>query len=103
AGRWTLAGTLDVIAPHVPPGLVPADAWVGVRRVAERLPAALTCWAYLESRLGRDDAPVDLIVGVEEGAGRDLLRGANPVLRLADGLAAHHERRRVAALCRAWA
>jgi hypothetical protein len=54
--RHPLSGTLDRVAPHLPPALVSATALARVRDAAAWLPAALSNWLYLECRLRRVQA-----------------------------------------------
>jgi len=99
--RLSLAGTLGVVAPHVPAALVPATEWARLGRAAAALPAALTRAAYLECRLAEGPAPVDLIVRVERD-GAALLAGMNPAARLSPRLRGDPAWRAVAALCAGW-
>lgn len=73
-----------------------------VREVAACLPATLSSWLYLECRLGGAARQVDLIVNVES-AGRDILAGLNPTLRLDHSLTSDGAWGRVLALARRWA
>lgn len=100
--EYPLSGTLDAVAPYVPPPLVPAPAWGAVRAAAARLPAALAAAAYLECRLGEAGGPVDLIVRVD-AAGREILAGRNPAISLPSPLRDDPAWGRLAALCRRWA
>jgi hypothetical protein len=60
----SLAGTIDVIAPHLAEALVSAAALARLRTVSADLPAALTNRVYVECR-ATDDAPeADLIISV---------------------------------------
>lgn len=99
--RLTLDGTLAAVAPHVPDTLVPAPAWAAVRRAARALPAALTRAVYLECRLARPAAPVDLILRVERD-GAALLAGLNPAVRLSPVLREDPAWRAVAEACARW-
>ena len=100
--RETLAGTLRVLAPHLPDALVPAGALDAVHAVADRLPAALTGELYLECRLAAGEPRVDLVVHVQD-AGRALLAGAGTDDAFPDGLAAAPAWRRIRAFCAEWA
>jgi hypothetical protein len=60
----SLADAIDLVAPRLPPALVPAAALAAVRRVAASLPAALTSWVDFECRLQDDAAHVDLSLRV---------------------------------------
>ncbi|HEX9937305.1 MAG TPA: hypothetical protein VGB15_09285, partial [Longimicrobium sp.] len=100
--EYPLSGTLDAVAPHVPPALVPAPAWAAVRAAAARLPAALAAAAYLECRLGEAGGAVDLILGVD-AAGREILAGRTPAVPVPAPLRDDPAWGRLAALCRRWA
>jgi hypothetical protein len=100
--EYPLSGTLDAVAPHVPPALVSAPAWAAVRAAAARLPAALAAAAYLECRLGEAGGAVDLILGVD-AAGREILAGRTPAVPVPAPLRDDPAWGRLAALCRRWA
>jgi hypothetical protein len=62
---WSLADTLDRLAPRLDTALVPGSALGRVRAVAARLPAHLTRHVYLECWPGHEPPRVDLLVGIE--------------------------------------
>jgi len=76
----SLAGTFDLVSPHLPAALVDDHARARVRTMAATLPAALSHCLYVECRPGNPRL-ADLIVDVD-AAGREILAGANPVLAL---------------------
>lgn len=76
----SLAGTFDIVAPHLPDALVSSTARARARAVAASLPAALSRCLYLECRPGHPES-ADLIVDVDV-AGRDILAGRNAVVSL---------------------
>ena len=98
----SLADTLDALAAYLPPALAPPGAYGPTRALAAQLPAALTRWTYLECRLGGRPAPLDLIVEID-GAGRDILTGANRALAPGPGLAADPAWGPVVDFCHRWA
>jgi len=98
----SVAGTIEQLAPRLPPALVSRDAGDRIMRAAAVLPAALTSWIYLECRLRRAEQRVDLIVRVDQ-RGRDILAGDNPVLGLGAALRRQPVWRGVRTLARAWA
>jgi hypothetical protein len=98
----TVADTLAALSAAVPPELVDARSLRGVMTAAAHLPAALTAWLYLETRLDRDGGPADGIYGVE-GAAREILAGTNPAIRLPDALLGRREWQGVQALAGLWA
>ncbi|KYF93012.1 hypothetical protein BE17_25180 [Sorangium cellulosum] len=69
---WPLEQTFDRIRSDVPGALVTPGAWESVLGAARRLPRAISC-AYLECRLGRDAAEVDLGASVMAAEGPILL------------------------------
>lgn len=99
---YSLAGTLETVAPHVPPALVPPSAWSRVLSAARCMPAPLTDWIYLECRL-LTGAPhqVDLIWRLST-AGRDLLVNRDTDVTSLEQLAGPHWGR-LHDLCRRWA
>ncbi|MDB4949481.1 MAG: hypothetical protein JWM27_2130 [Gemmatimonadetes bacterium] len=99
---YTVADTLAALSAAIPPELVDARALRTVLATAAHLPAALTSWLYLETRLDRDGGPVDGIYGVE-GAARDILAGTNPAIRLPEALLGREEWLHVQALAGRWA
>lgn len=103
AGCWRgpLSGTLDALAPHLPPALVPAEALGRVRAVAAGLPAALTDELYLECRLAAGDARVDLVAHLQEG-GMELAAGRNPGVDLPPRLLALPAWSRLRRFCGEW-
>ncbi len=98
---YSVARTIDEIAPRLPRALVARDAHARLMRAAESLPAALTSWLYLECRLRGNEERVDLIVRVDQ-RGRDILAGDNPVISLAPASRGDPVWRSVRALARAW-
>ncbi len=92
----TLAGSLGVVAPHLPVTLVSDSAYDRVRAVASMLPAPLSSWIYLERALGCDDADdaVDLIVNVDARAGA-VLAGRNAAATIDPSLSSHPVWKRV--------
>ena len=78
-----MAGTLRALEPRLPAALVSRAARARLRALCALLPAALTRWLYLESRLAARSGRVDLIVAVE-AAGVHVI---DTSIRLAD--AAH--------------
>jgi hypothetical protein len=99
--KYTVADTMEVVRDAVPTGLVDAEAWRAVRTLGGHLPAALPQAFYLECRLRAEPAPVDWIVRVEE-AGREILAGRNPRIRLPEPLASSPVWARIARFCAAW-
>lgn len=98
---YSVAGTIEQLAPRLPVALVTSGAQSRLLRVAASLPAALTNWIYLECRLQHEKPRVDLIVRVDQ-RGRDILTGDNPVVALDATLHRHPAWRAVHALARAW-
>ena len=98
----TVAQTMDVVAGHVPPGLVNAGAWRAAREVAARLPAACARGFYLECRLSEASSAVDWIVRVDE-TGRDALAGRGPGAGLVAELRADPAWERITRFCAEWA
>ena len=77
--RFSLAHTLNTLAPYLPPALVSPRVLSHVRDNARWLPAVLTDRIYLETRLGRGEAAVDLIFDAST-TGYEVLAGRNPVI-----------------------
>lgn len=100
--KYTAADTMEVVRDAVPPGLVDADAWRAVHALGGHIPAALPQAFYLECRLRAGPAPVDWIVRVGD-AGREILAGRNPRIRLAEALTSSPVWARIARFCAAWA
>jgi hypothetical protein len=98
---YSLAGTLDEVAPYLPPELVAPAPLAAARAVAAHLPAALTHWVYLECRLRAAAPGVDLIVNVDE-RGRDILAGDNSAIALGAHVAGHPAWQAVRAFAREW-
>jgi hypothetical protein len=97
----SVAQTIDLIAPQLPPALVAPAASSRLRLVASALPAALTDWVYLECRLRGDAQRVDLIARVDQ-RGRDILSGDNPVAALDTAWTRHPVWRSTRSLARGW-
>ena len=85
--RRPLSGTLDALAPHLPPALVSPGALAAVRAVARALPAALTDELYLECRLAAAAPRVDLVLHLRED-GMEVAAGRNPGVDLSPALLA---------------
>ncbi len=96
-----LSATFEIVGRHAPRASVSADAFARVLATMEMLPAALTSWVYLETRLARDAPQVDVVLHIEE-AGRAILAGENPRVQLARALRAHPAWHRVTEFCREW-
>ncbi|WP_437291952.1 hypothetical protein [Sorangium sp. So ce406] len=73
----TLEQIFGRIRSRVPAALVTPAAWESVLRAARRLPPAVSC-TYLECRLGRDAAEVDLGASITAAEGRSILQAASP-------------------------
>jgi hypothetical protein len=99
---FSLAGTIDCAAAHLPPGLITADAWALVRQIADSLPASLTNWVDFECRLRGDAAQVDVSLRIDR-RGRDQLAGHARVRSAQSPPAARPAWRRVASFTREWA
>jgi hypothetical protein len=99
---YTVADTLAALRESIPAELVDGYALRPVLATAAHLPAALTGWLYLETRLDRDGGPADGIYGVE-GAARDILAGTNPAIHLPSALLDRGEWQRVRSLAERWA
>jgi hypothetical protein len=101
AAPHTVAGTLETLERHLPRELIGSDMQAALRRITERLPAALTQRLYLECRL-HDAAPaVDLVFCVDE-ASRERLR--DPSLAwLPHALRTHPLWAGLVRLCSRWA
>ncbi len=65
----SLAGTLDVLRPHLPLPLVSGDAFARARAVVGNLEAEVTNGIYFECRLQDGSPRVDLVVAVHAGGG----------------------------------
>jgi hypothetical protein len=68
----TLATTLDAAIPAPPAALLAPAAYADARAVADRFPASIARWIYLESRLSSPSDRVDITFAVD-GASADLL------------------------------
>ncbi len=60
-----VARTLERIERFIPTPLVSHGALDRIVAIAERIPASLADWLYLECRLARDVSRTDLIIGVD--------------------------------------
>jgi hypothetical protein len=96
---WSLAGTVERLSRRLPPALVPEPARARARRIAGRLPAALTDCVYFERWLGGGAARVDLIVRIDADRAGSLVSGP---AALDEALLAHPAWRAVADFIRAW-
>lgn len=77
--RFSLANTLNTLAPYLPPALVSPKALSHVRDNARWFPAVLTDRIYLETRLGLGETAVDLIFDTS-ATGYEVLAGRNPLI-----------------------
>ena len=73
---WTVADSLDVIAPYLPGTLLSAGARRNIWGVARRLPAPLTECLGFELPLGDPRRRADFAVQISTPRGRRLLAGA---------------------------
>ena len=96
----SLADTLDVMRPLLPPALVCADAFERARTAVEHLRPEITDGIHFECRLHEWSTRVDLviIVRVEGGA----LLATPPARKLPGGRAEDRAWRRLTAFCREW-
>ncbi len=96
----SLAGTLDVMRPLLPPALVSAAAFERARAAVEHLRPEITDGIYFECRLHDRSSRVDLVMIVREEGGA-LLAGSTAKA----SCGARHkdpEWRPLAAFCRRW-
>lgn len=97
---FSLAGTLDVMRPHLPGALASADAFERARAAVDHLDAEITNGIYFECRLRRGSPRVDLVIAVH-AYGAALLGAASgsgpPGCRRAQPAG-----RRLSAFCRRW-
>src|SRR6185295_13274189 len=63
--EFTLAATIDYLAPRLPRALVAPESLAAVCGLAASLPAPLTSWIDFECRLHPDRHQVDLSVRVD--------------------------------------
>ena len=75
---YTLLDSLLTVGHPAVATLVSPVAWERISAVADRLPAPLARWLYLERRLDLSDERVDLIVGVERTEARRLAEPGRP-------------------------
>lgn len=99
--RFSLAHTLNTLAPYLPPALVSPRALSHVRDNARWLPAVLTDRIYLETRLGPGEAAVDLSFDTS-ATGYEVITGRNPVISLPAPLSRSDAWRRIQDLYRAF-
>jgi hypothetical protein len=99
SSMFSLAGTIDYIAPRLQGALVAPEALTAVRALAESIPASLTSWIDFECRLREGRPQVDLSVRIDRRA-RDRFARYSRERAAASGGAAWH---RAAALGQAWA
>lgn len=100
ANVQTLSGTLSLLDDHLPPTLVGVAARRRLHRAASILPATMSSCVYVECRPD-DSTNADLIVDVCP-AGRGILAGANPVMRLPESLQQHRVWSRIQRLAEHW-
>ena len=96
----SLADTLDVMRPVLPPALVSAAAFERTRTAVEHLPPEITDGIYFECRLHERSTRVDLVIIVRSRGGRLLASSAAQALRGVPPEAGGW--RRLAAFCRRW-
>ena len=96
----SLASTLDVAAPFLPPALVSASALARIRGLGERVQAPLAQVVGLECRLGPQDQ-IDVAFGVRS-PGRELLAGRRSNSEIATLKQFDPVWRRIGALCERW-
>ena len=96
----SLADTLDVMRPLLPPALVCADAFERTRTAVEHLRPEITDGIHFECRLHERSARVDLVIIVRNEGGALL---AAPLARtLPGGRSESPSWRRLTAFCREW-
>ena len=96
----SLADTLDVMRPLLPPALVSAAAFERTRTAVEHLPAGITDGIYFECRLDERSTRVDLVIIVRNQGGVLL---AGPAARRLRGIPPEDRGwRRLIAFCRQW-
>lgn len=95
-GTATVADTLEMVRPHVPPGLVSEAAFSRALGVGSALPARITNVLFLECRLRADDDQVDLVLDVEPPGRQMLARKVVPTEEV------HPLWERIHRLCRLW-
>lgn len=97
---WSLAQTLDRLAPWTSAAQFPPSGLLAVRAVAGRIPARLTNAIYLERWLGHDSPRLDLIVRVDP-RGRAVLADPAPG-EFHESLRTQPHWQRLRAFARAW-
>ena len=96
----SLADTLDVMRPLLPPALVSAAAFEETRRAVDHLPPEITDGIYFECRLDERSTRVDLVIIVRSEAAALLAGCAERALR---GIPSEDRGwRSVSAFCRRW-
>lgn len=95
---------LEAVERRVPAALVSQEQWRRLKAIGRHLPARLTSFFGFESRLGTDDAAVDLLLhlAADEG-GAEVLAGRREEARLPEALLADDAWRLIAAFAERWA